>query len=233
MYIQIVERSISRTHFILNSWDSVCVCICSLYIQRTSICIQSEWVKSLSRVWLFATPWTVATRLLCTWDSPGPPPGNLPHPGIKLESLVFPALQADSLPIWEAPDKKRWSFKWIKWDDFRAAFSNSSWLCCSLILQPWAGNFTSENSTSDDKYLPDWMGISLLRGRWALIIFESTAPASDPVWTLLTRQSWTHPEPLRAGTRAYLSLVAVSTWDSWSTLVVPQSVWPLCLSSSP
>ena len=28
-------------------------------------------VQSLSRVRLFATPWTVATRLLCPWDSPG------------------------------------------------------------------------------------------------------------------------------------------------------------------
>ena len=30
-------------------------------------------VKSLSRVWLFATPWTIAyiTRLLCPWDFPG------------------------------------------------------------------------------------------------------------------------------------------------------------------
>ena len=25
-------------------------------------------VKSLSRVWLFVTPWTVASRLLCPWD---------------------------------------------------------------------------------------------------------------------------------------------------------------------
>ena len=38
--------------------------------------------------------------------------------------------------------------------------------------------------------------------------------------------------PSRAGTRAYLSLVSVSTWDSWLALVDPQSVWPLCLSSS-
>jgi len=28
-------------------------------------------VKLLSRVRLFATPWTVATRLLCPWDFPG------------------------------------------------------------------------------------------------------------------------------------------------------------------
>ena len=28
-------------------------------------------VKSLSRVRLFVTPWTAATRLLCPWDFPG------------------------------------------------------------------------------------------------------------------------------------------------------------------
>ena len=27
--------------------------------------------QSLSRVWLFATPWAVDTRLLCPWDIPG------------------------------------------------------------------------------------------------------------------------------------------------------------------
>ena len=85
-------------------------------------------VQSLSRVQLFATPWTVATRLLCPWDSPGkntgvgchvllqgifwtwqeywsglpcPSPGDLLDPGIEPES---PALQADSLPP-EPPGK--------------------------------------------------------------------------------------------------------------------------------
>ena len=33
--------------------------------------IKWSQVKSLSRVWLFATPWTVPTRLLCPWDFPG------------------------------------------------------------------------------------------------------------------------------------------------------------------
>ena len=34
---------------------------------------------------------------------PCPPPGDLPHPGIKPESPMAPALQADSLPLshWE------------------------------------------------------------------------------------------------------------------------------------
>ena len=48
-----------------------------------------------------ATPWTVAHQVPLSmgfsrqgyWSGlPFPPPGNLPDPGIKLESLAFPAL---------------------------------------------------------------------------------------------------------------------------------------------
>ena len=55
-------------------------------------------VKSLSRVRLFATPWTVAYQALPPWDSPGkstgvslpfPSPGDLPDPGIKPRSPAF------------------------------------------------------------------------------------------------------------------------------------------------
>ena len=61
-------------------------------------------VKSLSRVQLFVTPWTVAYQATPSmefsrqeyWSGlPFPSPGDLPHPGIKLRS---PALQGDSLP---------------------------------------------------------------------------------------------------------------------------------------
>ena len=64
----------------------------------------SEWVKSLSRVWLFATPWTVAHQALPPmgfsrqgyWSGlPFPSPGELPDPGIEPR---FPALQAGALP---------------------------------------------------------------------------------------------------------------------------------------
>ena len=67
-------------------------------------------VKSLSRVRLFATPWTVAyetplsmgfSRQECWSGLPFPSPGDLPDPGIKLGS---PALQADALPS-EPPGK--------------------------------------------------------------------------------------------------------------------------------
>ena len=61
-------------------------------------------VKSLSRVRLFATPWTVAyqtpppmgfSRQECWSGLPFPSPGDLPDPGIKPRS---PALRADTLP---------------------------------------------------------------------------------------------------------------------------------------
>ena len=61
-------------------------------------------VKSLSRVQLFATPWTVAYQAPPSmgfsrqeyWSGlPFPSPGDLPDPGIEPRS---PALQADALP---------------------------------------------------------------------------------------------------------------------------------------
>ena len=72
-------------------------------------------MKSLSRVRLFETPWTVAYKAPLSWNFPGmefsrqeywrglpfPPPGDLPNPGIEPGS---PALQADALPS-ELPGK--------------------------------------------------------------------------------------------------------------------------------
>ena len=61
-------------------------------------------MKSLSRVQLFVTPWTVAyqaplsmgfSRQECWSGLPFPSPGDLPDPGIKPGSS---ALQADALP---------------------------------------------------------------------------------------------------------------------------------------
>jgi len=82
----------------------VCVCVCVKYIK--------VWkkVKSLSRVWLFATPWTVAYQAPQSmefsrqeyWSGlPFPSLGDFPNPGIEPRSL---ALQADALPS-EPPGK--------------------------------------------------------------------------------------------------------------------------------
>ena len=74
-------------------------------------CPSEVKVKSLSHVWLFATPWTVAYqappsigffRQECWSGLPFPSPGDFPDPGIKPGS---PALQADALPS-EPPGKQ-------------------------------------------------------------------------------------------------------------------------------
>ena len=72
-------------------------------------CLWSK-VKSLSYVWLFATPWTVAYEAPPSlgfsrqeyWSGlPFPSPGDIPNPGIEPGS---PLLQADTLPS-EPPGK--------------------------------------------------------------------------------------------------------------------------------
>ena len=74
--------------------------------------IVSLKVKSLSRVRLFATPWTVAYQAPPSmgfsrqeyWSGvPFPSPGDLPDPGIKPRS---PALEADALN--SEPPGKPW-----------------------------------------------------------------------------------------------------------------------------
>ena len=74
-------------------------------------------VKSLSRVQLFLTPWTIAYKAPLSmefsrqeyWSGlPFPSPGDLPHPGIEPRS---PALQADTLPS-EPPGSPHYSTKY-------------------------------------------------------------------------------------------------------------------------
>ena len=72
-------------------------------------------LNCFSRVWLFAPPWIVAhqaplsvefSRQECWSGLPAlPPPGDLPHPGIKLTCLKSPALEGGfsiSSTTWEA-----------------------------------------------------------------------------------------------------------------------------------
>ena len=71
--------------------------------KRITIWEKESEVKSLSRVQLFATPWTVAHQAPPSmgfsrqeyWSGlPFASPGDLPDPGIEPR---FPALQADAL----------------------------------------------------------------------------------------------------------------------------------------
>ena len=63
--------------------------------------VRALWAQRLSHVQLFATPWTVARQSLLSvgfprqeYQSglPGPPPGDLPDPGIEPVSPVSPVL---------------------------------------------------------------------------------------------------------------------------------------------
>ena len=75
-------------------------------------------VKSLSRVQIFMTPWTVAYQAPLSmgffrqeyWSGlPFPSPGDLPNPGIEPRS---PALQADALtsePLGKPPECSNYS----------------------------------------------------------------------------------------------------------------------------
>ena len=79
---------------------------CNFHLRLLTIFPTSQKVKvkSLSRVWLFATPWTVAYQSPQSmefsrqeyWSGlPFPSPGDLPDAGIEPRS---PALQADAWP---------------------------------------------------------------------------------------------------------------------------------------
>ena len=100
------------------SWQNyVFLCHASFCTPRPNLpvnmysCIEKVKVKSLSRVQLFATPWTVAYQAPLSmgfsrqqfWSGlPFPSPGDLPNSGIEPES---PALQADALTS-EPPGKQ-------------------------------------------------------------------------------------------------------------------------------
>ena len=101
-----VRRRTSRTH--LTKVSGRCCCRIFMESRRAkgedreegdvvaTVCW--KW-KLLSRVWLFATPWTIQSMEFSRpeyWSGyPFPSPGNLPNPGIKPRAST---LQVDSLP---------------------------------------------------------------------------------------------------------------------------------------
>ena len=114
----------SQTHFRKwsLSWMKIhCADFLSHRHQNTrslTISQKEKKEKPLSRVWLFATPWTVAyqaplsmgfSRQECWSGLPFPSSGDLPNPGIKPGS---PALQADTLPS-EPPGKPQIFLKYL------------------------------------------------------------------------------------------------------------------------
>ena len=91
-----------------------------MFIGRTWFCCMCMHAKSLSCVWLFVTPWTVARLAPLSmglsrqeyWSGlPFPPPGNLPDPDIKPVSLCLLHRQVGSLPL-APPGKSFWFCYW-------------------------------------------------------------------------------------------------------------------------
>ena len=89
-------------------------CLAHLQIVWSDFLGSRVCAKSLSRVRLFATPWTVARQAPLSmgfsrqeyWNgSPFPPSGDLPHPGIEPVSLTSPLLAGGfftTSTTWEA-----------------------------------------------------------------------------------------------------------------------------------
>ena len=97
---------------------SLAWCVCILYILLSLLSCRCG--QSLSPVWFFVTPWTVARQAPLSmgfsrqeyWSGlTFPSPGDLPNPGIEPES---PALQADALSS-EPPGKPWRCFRDYKW----------------------------------------------------------------------------------------------------------------------
>ena len=106
--IQLVTKHCLYKHarifiiYILSIYMCVCVCLHIKEFRGMKV------LSCFSRVWLFATPWTVARQAPLSmefyrwkyWSGlPFPSPADLPDPGIESVSLKSPALQADSLPL--------------------------------------------------------------------------------------------------------------------------------------
>ena len=81
---------INRFFHLWNSW-----------VIRALLLYVPSCAQSLSRVWLFVTPWTAAHQAPLSIESsrqdyrsrlPFPTPGDLPNPGMEPESLVSPVL---------------------------------------------------------------------------------------------------------------------------------------------
>ena len=130
-----VEITISQGQFLLRplSWASghhMCPPQSSLWLVSPSLLTRTPVLKgpphefnlmtclyvcTLSRVWLFVTPWTAACQAPLSmgfprqeyWSGlPFPSPGDLPDPGIESVTLVSPALAGGFLTIsatWERP----------------------------------------------------------------------------------------------------------------------------------
>ena len=138
-------------------------------------------VQPLSRVQLFATPWTTVRQAPLFmgffrqeyWSGlPFPPPGDLPDPGIQPQGSTSPAWQADSLPLSHLVSPMTWLY--LNYIFQRA--SRASILLYTLLYLKWITNKDAVHSTgtSAQHYVAAWMEGEFRGGRIHVYIWLST-----------------------------------------------------------
>ena len=101
-------------------------------------------LSCFSRVWIFVTPWTVACQGHLSmgfsrqeyWSGlPCPPPGDLPHPGIKPVSLTSPTLAGRFFTTWDSWEAQDEVYRLIS---ATLSYMFGYWLKLPLLLLTWA-----------------------------------------------------------------------------------------------
>ena len=107
---------------------------------KATLAIQRGWKwKSLSCVWLFATPWPIQSLEFSrpeNWSGePFPSPGDLPNPGIEPRS---PTLEADSLSAESQGKPKNTGVSRLSFIQGIFPIQESNWglLHCRQVLYP-------------------------------------------------------------------------------------------------
>ena len=165
--IWMLSTSLSSNTLILFSfsfpWSSLLLNLC---VEFFSLLIVLCMLSHLSHVWLFVTLWTVAHQALLSigfsrqeyWSGlPCTPPGDLPDPVIKPESLTFPAL-AD-----------------------RFFTTSATWEAHSFIIQLqniWLKNWRSESHSVTFDSLYTVHGILQALVKW--VVFPFSRGSSQP-----------------------------------------------------
>ena len=162
-------------------------------------------LRWLSRVQLFATPWTVAYQASLSmgfsrqeyWHGlPFTSPGYLPHPGIKPRS---PSLQADNLPS-EPPGN---TISWCRKITWTLAFFS---VILSFVKFYW-------NITMFNFYILSVAAVMLQLCNWVVVTKTAwlTKPQLCTIWLFLQKKIFTDPFP-RITSRGNVKSLRYEDW---------------------